>query len=552
MNSRKTKSLNVPTKCDYNKIILLLILILSAALSFAFYFGPDATAGEDNYFYSYAANLLVTQGLKSLMSWGTGGLKYIVIGGTAFFYKMLGPSNFSTALFAILCLLGVIVTVYLIGSRLHSKRAGLLAALLFAVLPIAVSQASSAGDDIPMTFLTTLAMLFFVLALDKNGDKRLCFISGFLGLSSFFASPEGLLIFLPIFAALAYLTLKERKRERVIEIGLVLAGCLFAFLLFTLIAYMETGNLLHIINTETTSYSAICAPIPGASCNAPTLDGFNFYLSTLFPYHIRANIGELLNNQITFSKFMSKITNPSYGNLDNDFDFDYYSYLAIISVILLIAFRDKRGSLLVLWIFLTFLYLSFGTASISHYERMSLMYPRYTIIFFPAVTLLIAFGLMDLLDAVDSRYHKGREKLKKYLFYLAVGSVVFLLVSYSILMIRDMNYSWYRSLYNIITVAQFINTLPPNASILGNNWAAPVEQYTTYEYNFSHYEMNATNCINIPSNSYIFAPYNLSLEEKCGLKLALLPSTVPAWLSGYNLYMPIMPNYSSISVYFKS
>lgn len=551
-------------KLNYDKIFLL-ILILAATLSFAFYYGPDAAAGEDNYFYSYAANLLATNGLNPLAQWGTAGLKYVVIAGTAFFYKMLGPSEFSSTIFSVLCFLGIIVCVYVIGSRLHSRRAGLIAALLFAVLPLAVSQTSSAGDDIPMTFLTTLSILSFILALQNGNGKKFYFISGFFGLSSFFASPEGLLILLPIFATLAYLTIKERNESRIFEIGLVFAGVLSAFLLFSLVAYSETGSLSYIVSAETTSYSASCLPNPGIPCYTPTLDEFNYYLATIFPYHFTTNLSELFSNKITSSTFLSLMMDPSTGSLDNDYDFAYYSYLAVLSLILLLLLKDKRGYFPVLWVALAFLYLSFGSTSVSHYVAMALMYPRYTLIFLPAMVLIIAFGLADLLAIADSRYRRYNSKrrssarlpysAKKYLLYFLVGLVIFLLASYSIVMIRDMNYAWYKTVYNVIAVANFIDTLPQNAVIFGSNSRVPVQQYTTYQYDIVDYEVNATNCAMVPSGTYVFVPYNASLQKTCGLKLLFPFSTVPAWLSPYSLYIPIIynyPDYISLSVYLKT
>ncbi|HVU11735.1 MAG TPA: glycosyltransferase family 39 protein [Phototrophicaceae bacterium] len=76
---------------------------------------------------------------------------------------------------------GSILATYVLGSRLSNRRAGLLAAAIWALYP-AVGEWSRAGDlEIPLAFLFTLAAAFFLLAwFGREPRRRYALIAGLM------------------------------------------------------------------------------------------------------------------------------------------------------------------------------------------------------------------------------------------------------------------------------------------------------------------------------------------------------------------------------------
>ena len=64
-----------------------------------------------------------------------------------------------------------VVPLYLTGSRLFSRRAGLLAALFLAVTFLHVQHSHFVKSDVPMTFLTTLAVYFAVRVMEEGRTR---------------------------------------------------------------------------------------------------------------------------------------------------------------------------------------------------------------------------------------------------------------------------------------------------------------------------------------------------------------------------------------------
>ncbi|MBD3295990.1 MAG: phospholipid carrier-dependent glycosyltransferase [Candidatus Omnitrophica bacterium] len=87
---------------------------------------------------------------------------------TALFSLIFGMNEFSVRLFSALCGIGTVLTTYLLGIRLYSRRAGFSAAL-FLLSTWAFIWSSKMGMlDIPLTFFITLSLLLFDLGRKKN------------------------------------------------------------------------------------------------------------------------------------------------------------------------------------------------------------------------------------------------------------------------------------------------------------------------------------------------------------------------------------------------
>ena len=105
--------------------------------------------------------------------------------------------------------------IYLLGKRAYGHRAGLLAALFMAVVPIHVMHSKFLAVDVPATFFVTLALLFAVRILDGHRLRDYLLTGLFAGLAAGTKYNAGLVIISPIVAHL--LTDKARPILRVLS-----------------------------------------------------------------------------------------------------------------------------------------------------------------------------------------------------------------------------------------------------------------------------------------------------------------------------------------------
>ncbi len=535
-------------------ILLLIILLIALSLSLLFYYGPSAIAGSDNFFYNEAAHLLYTKGLQSLAWAGVASIKYVVIGGAGFFQLLLGANRLSAALFDILLLLGLVFMTYRIGREVSGPRAGVLAAYLFAIFPLAVTQASGAGDDIPMTFMATLTVLLVLLARKDGKNSPLMYlISGVTAVTSFFASPEGILILIPVLMIMAYDTIRGRRVARRVQgrfrpfLSLV-AGILIAGVFFVFVGYIESGSATYVISQEVNYYSNYCSI--QSQCNTINSQSFSGYLNILLPFNLVERSIQSFRSG-TVSPLASSL-NPASGYIDAGYNIGFYFYFAILFAAALAVFRKREIVLPLVLIVPILLYLSFGTMGLLGYERIVLVYPRYTLIFFPAVCVLLGIGISELIG-IHTRRGARKWACQRIPYYALAALFLAFMTILSVYSVMYMDFSWYKTVYNLIGAGSYINSLPQNSDVFTldeNRWS--LVQFTDYSHTFYYYgSINTASCGSIPTDSYIVVVYNQTLQQQCDLAIAYKTENPPAWMSQYDLYDPITVDYSNLTVYRK-
>ena len=111
-----------------------------------------------------------------------------------------------SALFAI----GTILLLYLVGTRMYNRRAGVLAALL---LIFALDHNRISHDmlpDVPMVFFLVLS-LFFIRRIYKTGRTRDYLLAGFAAGVAMAMKYGGYMMFLPLFLAHLFRVLETRR-----------------------------------------------------------------------------------------------------------------------------------------------------------------------------------------------------------------------------------------------------------------------------------------------------------------------------------------------------
>lgn len=149
---------------DLNHIIwLVLILIFATAVRLKFFVGLNL---NDDLTYVNTAHDIVT-GRFRINTWIIAA-RHTMNYPIAFFFWILGVSDFSAALWPLLTSLGSVVIAYYIGKEIFDVKVGLLAAFLLSVFPVDVAYATTLVPDIPVAFFMGLSVLFFVLGEKKN------------------------------------------------------------------------------------------------------------------------------------------------------------------------------------------------------------------------------------------------------------------------------------------------------------------------------------------------------------------------------------------------
>lgn len=160
-------------------------------------------------------------------------------------YKFVGINELVTIMYPfILSMLGIIL-VFLAAAIFFNARAGLIAALMQAILPLDVIWASRLCSDIPGAFWANAGIIILYYGSQKTGAgiKNLCGVfSGFaLGLS--WLCRESTVYLLPFIAILMALAV-YRQRRNVTLIFAVSLAVLMVFVLESLSYYKQTHDFL--------------------------------------------------------------------------------------------------------------------------------------------------------------------------------------------------------------------------------------------------------------------------------------------------------------------
>jgi 4-amino-4-deoxy-L-arabinose transferase-like glycosyltransferase len=488
-------------------VALLISILISIVLTLSFFYGPNPM-NADSYTYVDYAHLVETRGFKELG--GIMEVRYLLLGSIALFFRLFGMSALSSVMFEILCVAGTLISLYEIGTLLHGKRAGVLAAFLYSFFPLSILQAASIGDNVPMAFFASLSILFSILAVKKR-LKIYYLLSGLVPVMGFLITPEEILIIIPVGILLLYDAFEEmmkRKLETAVRnLSFFFLGIAISLLIMALMGYALSGDFFHVYKVNSDWYTNYYAG------DYPFFLNLDKYVSELMPY------GTLLD-----------YTHPNSTDLVA-VGFGYYFYFAVAFGMLLLFAKDKRAIVPIIWISSTFLYLSFGTMSLIKYQPIMASFARILLIFSPALAIIIAFGIIRMFECAERA--KNKREIFLLLACLASLSAVAILLITSVYMVRYESYAAYYLSYGMIQAGQFANSLPDGIQVSVPSLIFSVKVYADYGANFS----DDTTCIN---DTYIVLPYignalpvldGLNMSG-CALTPVFVPET-PAWLTDY-------------------
>lgn len=334
-------------------IILVGILIFALSLRLYFYVGEGFTDDVESISNAYRASLGHPFSLTFLQGTSNSGIRMMTILPIALCFKLFGFKIASASGYFLFCSLSSIFLTYLIASHFFGKTIGMLAALFYAVFPLAVFYASQMSGDVAASFYLLLGLYVLIRKRPYWGG-----IVWGIGL----AAKENGIFYIPVL--LAYLFAQPQKG-----------------------AAENTQSRLEIMRDALLGFSVIFS-----------LELLVFYLVTGNPFH-RWQIGfwagahVLTNTDLGFyPKYIVQLFPPYLGL----FGF----FVALLPVFIWIAYQNsdsaekKKLSFFLLWFILICGYLEFGIMS-TQFRPIEKMDRYWTILILPLV-IFTAYGTSKL------------------------------------------------------------------------------------------------------------------------------------------------------------
>lgn len=145
----------------------LAAVILAALLLRLLFF--SGLTGYDEFAYASIAGDIAAGTFDFRAVSGYYGFRYLVVFPAALFHKILGPGAAAAAAWPLLCSLGNTVLAYCLGREFFGRRAGLLAAVFQAFLPVSVIYGTMLYPEEILVFLTGLSALLFLKGSAREG-----------------------------------------------------------------------------------------------------------------------------------------------------------------------------------------------------------------------------------------------------------------------------------------------------------------------------------------------------------------------------------------------
>jgi hypothetical protein len=521
----KQETKNKKSKTSVLSLLILAVIVIYALIYSIHFVGGPSFFGDDTVYASLANSVISGGFMESSFIFS---VRLLQIYPIALFYKLFGISLFTDSAWDILSFLGMIIVTFFIGKELYNEYAGIISALLLSFFPLVVQLSATISDDIPMAFISSLAILSIVLA-KKHNSKKWYFAAGILLLASPLVTPEGFII---IIIAAVYLlielfnkTIKIDRTTLYLVYGFIIAGIML--MAANSVLSGNPPNPFITMSLSTHFYSKV-----GGNDTIPSTDtNPMFYISTMFPYNLiqilKSNIVSYNLNPINIWKQIYVI---NYNNVG------FYFYAALLASIYLLIRREKSANIVLVWLFVGFLYLEFGPMGISLHPLQYILSYRLqrflTLIAVPTV-LVIGISLAKFTNCDSKKYQNSIIYFLK--FGLAALIVIFLIAT-----AIPVNMMWWHILYyeryDQLIIANYLSTLPDSTSIYMSSAFSNVPVYMGFN-NMQriHIYDEIQNCRDIPSGTYIIMPksqklFNLNYtpnpEEYCPeWKLVLDPET---------------------------
>lgn len=338
--------------CVKDNIFILLILFFSILLSLSFFLG---ISNPDGFAYCQIADNFNKGIFDITRETSVYSFRYPLWFPIAIFFRIFGVTDLSASLWPILCSVGSVILIYLLGKLLFDKATGLLGALLLSFFPISLATATEPVPDHLIQLLTATAIYLFLRIEKKKTGLIPYFLIGLLiGIASL---AREIAILTLVFFLVYILFISRLNYKRIYILICIFFGVIAVFLLEIIFYYFMVGNpflRFHILSKIVRLYREL----PGT-----------FHFSLLY-----------------YPKTLLGLTREGLAN------FSFFFHLFGFS--LLFCFMTKKSRQIIiplLWLLPLFLYLEFGMMDLGYLKIIK--EPRYLLLVSIPWILILAFSI---------------------------------------------------------------------------------------------------------------------------------------------------------------
>jgi hypothetical protein len=282
------------------------------------------TSGDELGYYHFAYDALKGQLNHSANFHAT---RIGIIYPTALSYVFFGVNEFSANFLPFLAGMLSVVLVFFLGRMFFGDKTGLIAAFLMAIYPVQVFYSTVLYPDLPSAFLVGLSVFLFFIS-EKKTSNILLFCTGVLVGLGYLMKELSVIIFIFL---VAYLIYKKRLRLRH---SLILVG-------FIVVLFLEMGYYLATEDNPLYRYTEV-------------QEGGSAYMKLFYPNYF----GEKMLVRLFF--------HYPYV-LWNDILARSFYVLFLIAVVYMLIKRKENSYPFMLWSAIGFLFMNFGSTSLSEY-----------------------------------------------------------------------------------------------------------------------------------------------------------------------------------------
>lgn len=347
--------------------VLAMIFVVAVTLRLISFHGY---AGSDDGSYAELAQALATGNFRvgEYVGPPVFPLRVGVFGPVAALFRLFGPGEWTTMAYPFLLSLGMVGLAFVAGRLLFGTTAGLLAAAVQAIIPLASRSATILMPDLPAAFWANVGVVALLFGLRREGvrAKALLGVACGLALGLSWLCKETVAYFAPfLIGATIYMTWRSRIQ---LPLAVASVGALAGVVVVeTLVYWRLTGDPFHRVHEMHRNYE---------------------YNSTWFftegsrfgwapgEYHIA------LVKRLFRDGPLTLLASPSFGGV---------TAVAVLAVAYA-SFRKQRAFAFVaawfIWLLLAF---NFGTSSLRQYQPL-VLFDKYAYpLLFPSCLLTAGF-----------------------------------------------------------------------------------------------------------------------------------------------------------------